>query len=101
MSDLVLRLRAFHAEIVASDGGESEQMAMTREAADAIEALQVELDEARTLLVEAHEALTVARHAIDCDVEPQTFRIVDTAQAALCRWPQRPRQHGAHQVTRK
>jgi hypothetical protein len=36
MSDIVARLRKFHAEIVASDGAESGQMAMTREAADEI-----------------------------------------------------------------
>lgn len=38
--DIVDRLRKFHAEIVASDGGESPQMAMMREAADNIEFLR-------------------------------------------------------------
>ena len=40
MTDIVERLRRFHAEIVASDGAESEQMKMTREAADEIERLR-------------------------------------------------------------
>lgn len=48
---LVERLRAFHAEIVASDGGiESGQMAMTREAFEALTTLTAERDALRLTL---------------------------------------------------
>ena len=46
VKDIVERLRAFHAEIVASDGGESDQMKMMRDAADEIERLRERLAQA-------------------------------------------------------
>jgi hypothetical protein len=68
MTDIVPRLRVTHAEVVQSDGGECEFIAMFREAADEIERLRAE-NEWRRSAAKAWEAIAQTNQELCDEIE--------------------------------
>lgn len=94
MDELVKRIRQYHAEITEVDGGESGEMAMFREAADRIEALERALLDATANLAGAASAYRKyarrGRHLGRVDPDPffttrasDFDKAVERARAAL------------------
>jgi hypothetical protein len=79
VADIEERLRAFHREIVESDGAESEQMAMEREAADTIAELRGKLAAAEQRCAEMADALAVAHRWLR-RARPDEYRSGDVEQ---------------------